>query len=97
MNLQNLLNRIRNQFTAQPELTDEVVVKFLNILEQVREEELSCTDMYAKLDEFVENEIKGEDADKLTPLLREHLDMCSDCCDEYEALLTIVEHTTEEQ
>ncbi|MBL8061944.1 MAG: hypothetical protein JNK32_02920 [Anaerolineales bacterium] len=95
MNIRNLLNRVRNQFSSQPELPDEVVLKFLNILEEVRAEEMSCTDIYARLDEFVESEVKGNegDAEKLTPLIREHLDMCSECCDEYEALLSVVENT----
>lgn len=71
-------------------------MRFLKVLEQVREEDLSCADMYARLDEFVEAEIKeGTDTEKITPLIHEHLDMCSDCCDEYEALLSIVEHTHE--
>lgn len=71
-------------------------MRFLKVLEQVREEDLSCADMYARLDEFVEAEIKeGTDTEKITPLIHEHLDMCSDCCDEYEALLAIVENTQE--
>lgn len=85
------------QNEPNPEMTDEVVLRFLKILEQVREEDLSCADMYAKLDEFVEAEIReGKDTSKITPLIHEHLDMCSDCCDEYEALLSIVENTEDE-
>lgn len=95
MNIKNILLRIRNQFAPQPELTDEVVVKFLNILEQVRKEDMSCSDMFTKLDEFVENEMKGKDVEVLSPLIREHLDLCSGCCDEYEALLSVVEHSEE--
>lgn len=96
MKIENLPNP-ENQPSSQPEITDEVVMRFLKILEQVREEDLSCSDMYARLDEFVEAEIKdGKDAAIITPLIHEHLDMCSDCCDEYEALLNVVEHTKEE-
>lgn len=96
MKIENLPNP-ENQPSSQPEITDEVVMRFLKILEQVREEDLSCSDMYARLDEFVEAEIKdGKDAAIITPLIHEHLDMCSDCCDEYEALLNVVEHTKDE-
>ena len=100
MNIKIFIQRIQNRFTPQrdmPELKDEVVLKFLSILENVREEELSCTEMYARLDQFVENEVQGEDADKIAPLVHEHLDMCPECCEEYEALLTILEHTKEEK
>lgn len=97
MNIKHLFQRIRNRLNPQPELTDEVVLKFLNVMEQARAEELSCTDMYTRLDEFVENELKGIDPEKVTPLLEEHLDMCSECCEEYEALLAVVEHTKDKE
>ncbi len=100
MNLKNFIQRIQNTINPQrdtPELKDEVVLKFLRVLENAREEELSCSEMYARLDEFVETEVQGEDADKITPLVHEHLDMCPECCEEYEALLTVLEHTKEEQ
>lgn len=95
MNIKNLIHHIRNSFNPQPELSDDVVLKFLNILEQARAEELSCSEIHARLDEFVENEVKSQQADKIAPLIREHLDMCPDCCEEYEALLAVVEHTKE--
>ncbi len=93
MNIGQLINQIRNRTSAQPEMTDDVVIKFVNILESIEDEELSCADIYAILDEFVENEVSGGDKHKLSPLIHEHLDLCSECCDEYEALLAVVEHT----
>ncbi|MBI3151254.1 MAG: hypothetical protein HYZ21_03930 [Chloroflexi bacterium] len=100
MNIKNIIQRIQNTFTPKQgelELKDEVVLKFLQVLENAREEELSCSEMYARLDEFVENEVQAKDADKITPLIQEHLDMCPECCEEYEALLAILENTKEEQ
>ena len=100
MNIKNFIQRIQNTFNPKQdklELKDEVVLKFLRVLENAREEELSCTEMYARLDEFVENEVQSKDADKITPLIHEHLDMCPECCEEYEALLTVPEHTKEDK
>lgn len=96
MNLKRFINRIRNQSSSQPELTDEAVLKFLDTLEQLGEKEITCGDIYNILDEFVEKEVKGGDAHKLAPLIRDHLDVCSECCDEYEALLSVIEHTKED-
>ena len=98
MNIKNFIQRIQNTINPKQEtleLKDEVVLKFLRVLENAREEELSCSEMYTRLDEFVENEVQGKDADKITPLIHEHLDMCPECCEEYEALLTVLEHTKE--
>ena len=95
MKIKNLFQSIQNTLNPQEKLQDEVVVKFLRVLENVRDEELSCGEMYARLDEFVETEVKYKDVGKITPLIREHLDMCPDCCEEYEALLTVLKNTKE--
>ncbi len=89
----NIKNIFQNIFKPREQLQDEVVIKFLRVLENIRAEELSCSETYARLDEFVETEMKVRDADKIAPLIREHLDMCPDCNEEYEALLTILENT----
>lgn len=97
MKIKNLFQHIQNTFKPQKELQDEVILKFLRVLEKVRAEEMSCGDMYARLDEFVETEVQArEDVDKITPLVREHLDMCPDCCEEYEALLAVLENTKDQ-
>ncbi|WKZ34875.1 MAG: hypothetical protein QY332_14745 [Anaerolineales bacterium] len=95
MIIKTLFQRIQNVFNPQPALDDEVVLKFLRILENAHAEDLSCSETYARLDEFVEAEVRTKDAARITPLIREHLDMCPDCCEEYEALLTVLENTKE--
>jgi hypothetical protein len=93
MSMQNLFQRVRNIFKPQEPLQDEVIVKFLHILEKVRTEEMTCNEMFDQLDEFVETEVKSHDAEKLMPLVREHLDLCPECDEEYEALLNVLENT----
>lgn len=95
MKTRNIFQHIRNIFKPQEELQDEVILKFLQVLEKARAEELSCSDTYIRLDEFVETQVQSKDAGKIMPLIREHLDMCPDCCEEYEALLTVLENTKE--
>ena len=96
MKIKNFFQHLQPTFKPPEKLQDEVVLKFLRVLENLRAEELSCSEMYARLDEFVETEVKSKDVGKITPLIREHLDMCPDCCEEYEALLTILENTKEQ-
>jgi len=91
MNIQELIQRVRKKLSPHENLSNEAVRGFLHVLEQVREEELSCNEIYAKLDEYVELEIKKEDAAHIMPLIREHLDLCPECCEEYETLLEVVE------
>jgi hypothetical protein len=98
MNLRELIHRLRSKLTPHhEELPNEAVLGFLRVLEDVRKEELSCAEIYSKLDEYVECEIGCKDAAHIMPLIREHLDICQECCDEYEALLDVVEKMDEEQ
>jgi DNA-binding transcriptional MerR regulator len=96
MNIKTIIQNIKGKISPQEQLQDEVVIRFLKILDRVREEEMSCEEMYEQLDEFVEQEVQSKEASStLMPLIQEHLDMCPDCCDEYEALLTVLENTKE--
>ncbi|MCL5611155.1 MAG: hypothetical protein M1485_01150 [Chloroflexi bacterium] len=96
MNIKDLIQSIRHRFQREQELPDEVVKGFLRVLDKVRKEETTCNEVFAQLDEYVEKEVHGKDAAHLMPLLREHLDICSHCCDEYEALLDVLEETAKE-
>ncbi len=91
--MKNTAKQNNNNPEPQVELQDEVIVKFLRILEDVRAEDMSCDEMFNRLDEFVEAEVKSKDAEKLMPLVREHLDLCHECDEEYEALLNVLENT----
>jgi hypothetical protein len=79
---------------SQPdELPDDVVRGFLRILESVRVQDMPCSEVFARLDEYVEHEVLDHEAAKLMPLLKEHFDICPDCCAEYEALLGVLEQS----
>jgi hypothetical protein len=75
------------------ELSAEAVEGILRLLELAQGQGLSCSQVFALLDEYVERELKDHEAAKVMPLLREHFDLCPDCCEEYEALLEAVENT----
>jgi len=96
MNIQDIIKRIRQSLGLQKELPNEAVLGMLRVLEEVPEgEEISCSELYAKLDEYVEREVDKKDAAYLMPLIREHLDICPDCCEEYEALLDVLSKSSE--
>lgn len=90
MNIKDLIQRIRTSLGMKEELPSETVLGFLRVLEEVRAEELTCDEIFSKLDEYVEREADEKDAAQLMPLIREHLDICPECCEEYEALLNVV-------
>ena len=96
MNIQDIIRKIKHSFNHYEELPNEAVLGFLRVLESIpEEEEASCEEVYARIDEYVEREVDKKDAATLMPVVREHLDLCSECCEEYEALLDILEKTSE--
>jgi hypothetical protein len=56
-----------------------------NIFE-TQNEEISCTECFDLVSQFVELEVSGQDAVIKMPQLKQHLDQCRACRDEYEAL-----------
>jgi hypothetical protein len=97
MKIRAIIQKIKNSFNHHEEIPNEAVMGFLRVLESVREEDVPCDEVYARIDQYVELEVDKKDAAELMPLVREHLDMCSECCEEYEALLDILEKTSKEE
>jgi hypothetical protein len=51
--------------------------------------EVGCDECFDRLDEFVELELAGLDADAAVPGLRAHLEGCPACREEHDALLEL--------
>lgn len=88
MKLRDWLKQIgRGQSHPTTPMNDTDVVGLIRYLET---HELDCEQVFDALDRYAEIEVKREDAAHLMPLVREHLNMCNECCDEYEALLDVL-------
>ena len=49
-------------------------------------QEVSCDECFARLDEYVELEVAGADAEARIPGLRAHLDGCPACREDHDSL-----------
>ena len=87
MKLRDWLRQIGRGQTQADTMSDSDVVSLVRYLET---HELDCEQVFDALDKYAEIEVKHEDAAHLMPLVREHLNMCQGCCDEYEALLDVL-------
>ena len=56
------------------------------------EPELLCDECFEKLDEYVELELEGAQADDRIPGMRAHLAGCPACREDYDSLLELVEN-----
>ena len=59
---------------------------WLRNIRETRDEEISCTDCFELVSHFVELEINDQDAVAKLPQLKQHLDQCRACREEYETL-----------
>lgn len=84
-----------NETTPPEELNNETVLAFLRLLDDAENENISCDELFVKLDQYVQREVDQKDAAHLMPVVRDHLDLCPECCEEYEALLDVLEKTAE--
>ena len=56
-----------------------------------REPEIGCDQCFEELDRFVELEVDGAAADEAVPGMREHLEGCPACREDYESLRALLE------
>jgi hypothetical protein len=54
--------------------------------------QVTCEECFGRLDEYVELELRGDDADARVPGMRAHLEGCPACGDEHESLRALLSH-----
>jgi hypothetical protein len=59
---------------------------WLKNIYETQDEEISCSECFDQVSYFVELETSGENAAAKMPQLKQHLDQCKACRDEYETL-----------
>lgn len=70
---------------------DPALLKMVQMIAGTGENEIACDQVYAVLDQFVEAAQRGENVLTFMPLVRQHLEMCPDCREEYETLLRMLQ------
>jgi hypothetical protein len=53
------------------------------------EPEILCDECFEKIDQYVDLELAGIDADRELPGMRPHLEGCPACAEEYDSLKTL--------
>ena len=67
--------------------------RFENWLKNIyntQDKEISCTECFDLVSPFVELEASGEDAATKLPQVKQHLDQCRACREEYEVLRDLI-------
>ena len=86
------LKRLIRRAAASPrrEMPPAAVARLVAEVERTQDVEYSCDDVHRLLDQFAEAVLRGEDVARLMPLVQQHIDLCPDCREEFEALMRIL-------
>jgi len=97
MKLREVIDRIMKRMGLNQEESEvqqpAEFQKLILMIENTQEIELSCDEVYHLLDQYTEIVHRGEDAQKLMPLVEHQIEICPDCREEFEALLRILQAT----
>jgi len=66
----------------------------INMVDATADIEIACEEAYRLLDEYADMLLRGEDPGILLPQVKHHLEMCMDCREEFEMLLSALRVTT---
>ena len=64
--------------------------KWLQNIYETQDAEISCTECFDLVSQFVELEISGRDAAAEMPQVKQHLNQCRACREEYETLRDLI-------
>jgi hypothetical protein len=70
--------------------SDPGMKNMLEMISHTQNREILCDEVHALIDQFAEMKMRGEDPTHWMPYVQQHLDMCPDCREEYEALLEAI-------
>jgi hypothetical protein len=87
--MRNFLIWLQGLFHKTPQNPEVKVV--LSMMAMTFDQELSCDEVHALIDQFAEMQMRGEDPARLFPLIQRHLEMCPECREEFEALLAALQ------
>lgn len=76
--------------------SENAMRKLMEQIARTQQQELDCGEVFAVLDQYAEAmlagaSIAGENGEEQFAMVTQHLDLCRDCLEEYEALLSVLE------
>ncbi len=72
-------------------MTASQAEKMVQMINRTQDVELTCDEVHVLLGEFAQMALRNEDPAKLLPLVSQHLELCPDCREEYDALMQILQ------
>ncbi|MBI4964500.1 MAG: hypothetical protein HY913_14575 [Desulfomonile tiedjei] len=78
-------------------LTFDQIKRLVQGLSMTRDHELNCNECLDKMAEFAECELTSKPIPDSLEAVQHHLNICGECDEEYEALLTALQHMNKDE
>jgi len=69
--------------------------RLLRQLQETQDQELSCSECFDQLSDYVDLELAGQPVGERLPMLRQHLAQCGVCREEYQVLRELAQMAEE--
>lgn len=83
--------RVKEEIRKSMMDTGRMLKKLLEMVEKTEKQEMDCEEVFNVLDVYAEAMVRGEDISEMLLIVKNHLDICRCCSEEYEALKCILE------
>jgi len=88
-----LFKRPEQESSKKLRIDKEKFQQMLKVIEQTRQDELSCDQIESLICQYSEIVQDGGNAATFMPLIQHHLDLCQDCREEFEALMRVLKQS----
>lgn len=78
---------IPTHLRKRTQLEPQQIKRLLRGIMTAHADEIACDECFQQLDRFVEVSLAGKDVAEAMPLVKDHLERCKDCREEFELLL----------
>jgi len=78
-------------------LNFDQIKRLMNSLSMTQDYELNCNQFLDKMAEFAEREYLGKSIPDALEAVHHHLNLCAECREEYESLLTTLKNTEKDK
>ena len=71
--------------------SEDALRKLMERIARTQQRELDCGEVFAVLDQYTDAIVEGKDVSAEFTEVILHLELCPDCLEEYEALLSVIQ------
>ena len=88
--VREFVQRVLGQSSEPDQKKQQIVTGLVKALDLTEERELACEEVFEVIDQYAELVVKGENPEKVMPLVQHHLAMCGHCREEFEMLIDMM-------